>query len=128
MFKACCCRVWEEWLVDLLKETNEVRDATCEEVSEWTSLVFWEMVGSCVLRNAWQKTGYDWFPGFVDPEDVVAAENERDEDDGWDGNDGGDYEDNDESYAYVLVFDRDKEEKGEESDYGDTMVDGGGVA
>ena len=39
-FKARCRQMWEEWLVDLLDKTNEVRDATREEVSEWAAAVF----------------------------------------------------------------------------------------
>ena len=41
-FKARCHWMWEEWLTDLLDTTNEVRDATHEEVSEWAVAVFWE--------------------------------------------------------------------------------------
>ena len=65
-FKARCRRMWEEWLVDLLDTTNEVRNATREEVSEWAAAVFWEIVGSRILWNSWRKTGFDWFPGVVD--------------------------------------------------------------
>jgi len=39
-FKARCRRMWEEWLVDLLDKTNEVRDVTRGEVSEWQRLFF----------------------------------------------------------------------------------------
>jgi hypothetical protein len=30
---------------------------------------FWKFVGLLILRNAWRKKGYDWFPGVVDPDD-----------------------------------------------------------
>ncbi len=72
-FKARCRRMWEEWLVHLIDTTNEVRDATREEVSEWAAAVFWELVGSRILRNSWRKTGFDWFPGVVDPDDIVEG-------------------------------------------------------
>ncbi len=70
-FKARCRRRWEEWLINLLDTTDQVRDATREEVSEWVAEVFWEFVdsGSRILQNAWRKTGYNWFPGVVDPDD-----------------------------------------------------------
>ena len=109
-FKARCRRMWEEWLVDLLDTTNEVRDATREEVSEWAAAVFWELVGSRILRNSWRKTGFDWFPGVVDPDDIVEG---GEGDNGSDGNDGGD----DDGYTSAddSLFDSDNEE-GEESE------------
>ncbi len=62
-----------EWLVDLLDKTNEVRNATREEVSEWAAAVFWELVGSRILLNSWRKTGFNWFPGVVDQDDIVDS-------------------------------------------------------
>jgi hypothetical protein len=113
-FKARCRRMWEEWLVDLLDTTNEVRDATREEVSEWAAAVFWELVGSRILRNSWRKTGFDWFPGVVDPDDIV--------DGGGGGNDGhengnaGDKGGEDNGYmSDDSLFDSNNEE-GEESE------------
>ena len=79
--------MWEEWLVDLLDTTNEVPDAMREEVSEWAVAVFWELVGSRILQNAWRKTGYDWF--FEEGAgDVVDNGNDVIDDD----SDGGDEE------------------------------------
>ena len=40
LFKARCCRMWEEWLTDLLDTTNKVHDAMREEVSKWAALLF----------------------------------------------------------------------------------------
>ncbi len=105
--------MWEEWLVDLLDATNEVRDATREEVSEWAAAVFWELVGSRILRNSWRKTGFDWFPGVVDPDGIVEGDEGGDDghDNGSDGDDSGDddgYTSSDDS-----LFDSDDEE-GEE--------------
>jgi hypothetical protein len=71
-FKSHVCRMWEEWLTSLLEESNEVRDATRKEVSEWMVVVSWEMVGKRILQNCWRKMGFDWFPGLVDQEDVIA--------------------------------------------------------
>ena len=67
--------MWEEWLTDLLDTANEVCDTTREEVSKWAAAVFWELVGSRVLRkqHAWTKMGFYWFPGVVDPDDNVTT-------------------------------------------------------
>jgi hypothetical protein len=37
-----------------------------KEVAEWTAIGYWQMMGSKILKNAWQKTGYDWFEGVGD--------------------------------------------------------------
>ena len=113
-FKARCRRMWEEWLVDLLDTTNEVRDATREEVSEWAAAVFWELVGSRILRNSWRKTGFDWFPGVVDPDDIVdGGEGGNDgHDNGSDGNNGGE----DDGYTSDDSLFDDNDEEGEESE------------
>ena len=123
-FKARCRRMWEEWLVELLDTTNEVRDATREEVSEWAAAAFWELVGSRILRNAWRKTGYDWFPGVQDPDDIVATdgierdnENDNDDDEG-DWCDGGDDGLDD-------VFEE-EEDEGSDDDSDDISMDEGG--
>jgi hypothetical protein len=49
--------MWEEWLTSLLKESNKVRDATREEVSEWMVTVYWEMVGMHILRIVGARRG-----------------------------------------------------------------------
>jgi hypothetical protein len=66
-FKSHVRRMWEEWLTSLLDQTNKVRDVTRKEVSEWMAAVYWELVGSRILRNCWRKMGFDWFPGLVKP-------------------------------------------------------------
>jgi len=90
-FKSRCCQMWEEWLVDLLDMTNQVHDGTRKEVSEWAAALFWELVGSRILRNSWRKTGFDWFTGVVDPDDIVdGGEGGNDGlDNGSDGDNGG---------------------------------------
>ena len=82
-FKSCIQQLWEEWMTNMIEATDTVRDAMHEEVAEWVAAVYWDMVGSKVLKKAWQKTEYDWFPG-------LACGNNND-----DGNDGND---NDDSY------------------------------
>ena len=80
-FKARCRRRWEEWIINLLDTTDKVRDAMREEVSEWVAEVFWEFVdsGSRILRNAWRKTGYDWFPGVDDQRNKNADDDSNDD-------------------------------------------------
>jgi hypothetical protein len=65
--------LWEEWMTDMLNKEGEIRDATHKEVAEWTAIVYWQMEGSKILKNAWQKTGYDWFEG-------VGEDNNNDND------------------------------------------------
>ena len=117
-FKARCRRMWEEWLVDLLDKTNEVRDATREEVSEWAAAVFWELVGSRILRNSWRKTGFDWFPGVVDPDDIVLSGEGGDDghENGSDGDDGGEddgYTSDDSLFGKESEDDEDSEDEGD---------------
>ncbi len=58
--------LWEEWMTDMLDEEGEICDATRKEVAEWMAIVYWQMVGSKILMNAWQKMGYNWFKGVGD--------------------------------------------------------------
>jgi hypothetical protein len=55
-------------MMDMIDATNEVRDATRAEVIEWATATYWDMAlrGKRILRNAWRKTDYDWFPGAPD--------------------------------------------------------------
>ncbi len=102
----------EEWLTNLLEQTNEVCDATRKEVSEWMAACYWELVGSRILRNSWRKTGYDWFPGLVDQDDMAGDnDNGGSVDDGWDD---GSYDDS--------LFDNDEEE--DESDNNNSEDEG----
>ena len=113
-FKARCCQMWEEWLVDLLDMTNQVHDGTRKEVSEWAAALFWELVGSRILRNSWRKTGFDWFPGVVDPDDIVDGGGGGD--DGHENGNAGDEGGEDNGYmSDDSLFDSDDEE-GEESE------------
>jgi hypothetical protein len=37
------------------------------------------MIGNKLLKNAWQKTGYDWFEGVVE-EEGVDGDGDKDDD------------------------------------------------
>ncbi len=68
-FKQRIPHLWEEWMMEMLDQDGVICKATREEVAEWTASVYWNMMGSKILKNAWRKTGYDWFEGVVDKED-----------------------------------------------------------
>ncbi len=77
--------LWEEWMTDMLHKEGEISDTTCEEVADWTAIVYWQLMGSKILKNVWQKTGYDWFEGMVD--------DNNNNNNGNDDNDTGDFDD-----------------------------------
>ncbi len=54
--------LWEEWMIDEINRTGLVYAPTCEDISGWVAEVVWGMDGKGLMRNAWRKTGYDWFP------------------------------------------------------------------
>ena len=87
---------------------------TREEVSEWAAAVFWELVGSRILRNSWRKTGFDRFPGVVNPDDIVEGGEGGDNghDNGSDGDNGGD----DDGYTSDDSLFNSDDEEGEESE------------
>ena len=47
---------------------------TREDISSWVAEVVWGKDGRTLMRNAWQKTGYDWFKGDACDGEEVAAE------------------------------------------------------
>ena len=52
-FKSCIWQLWEEWIMDMIEATNTVCDTMHEDVAEWAAAVYWDMVGSKVLKNEW---------------------------------------------------------------------------
>ena len=115
--------MWEEWLVDLLDTTDEVRNVTREEDSEWAAAVFWELVGSRILQNSWRKTGFDWFQGVVDPDDIVNGGEGGDDGHG-NGSDGDNGGEDDRYTSDDSLFDSNDEE-GEESEDDEDSEDEG---
>ena len=100
-------------MTDMIEATNSVHDAMHEEVAEWAAAVYWDMVGSKVLKKAWQKMEYNWFPGLV-------HDDNNNNDDGNDGNDGND---NGNSYNY----DNNGEENNEDDIFSDNDDDNDGA-
>ena len=41
--------------------TGMVYTPSCEDISSWVARVVWGMDRKPLMRNAWRKTGYDWF-------------------------------------------------------------------
>jgi len=131
-FKARVHRQWEEWMMDLIDTTNEVRDATREEVVEWATAAYWEMAitKKGILRNAWRKTAYDWFPdGLANGGDNGNDDNNGDsignDDDNDDDNDVWADDDNEEDN---YIFDEDDMfDDNDDNDERDDDEDEGGV-
>jgi hypothetical protein len=65
-FKHRVRHLWEEWMTDVLDKEDEICEVKRKEVAEWTAMVYWQLVGSKILKNAWCKMGYDWFEGVGD--------------------------------------------------------------
>ena len=131
-FKACIRRQWEEWMTDLIDTTNEVRDATCEEVVEWATAAYWEMAitKKGILRNAWRKTAYDWFPdGLANGSDKGNDDNDGDSVGNDDDNNDNDVwaDDDNEEDNYIFDDADESDNDNEESDYDDDDEDKGGV-
>ncbi len=129
-FKQCIRHLWEEWMMVMLDQDGVIRKAMHKEVAEWMASVYWNIVGSKILKNAWRKMGYNWFEGVVDKEDNDHnANGDGDSSSNIDGNDNGDGDDNND-IKVNFIFDDDK---GDEDDIDedftkegwDIMVKGG---
>jgi hypothetical protein len=107
-FEQCICQLREEWMMEMLDRDGVIREVTCKEVAEWMVSVYWNMVGSKLLKNAWQKTGFEWFEGMGDDD------NDDNADDDSDGNNNGNGDYDEDNNANVnFVFD---DGKGNEDD------------
>ena len=80
-FKARVRALWEEWMIDEIDRTGMVYAPTREDISSWVAQVVWGMDGKPLMRNAWRKTGYDWFPEEGNPAGGGGVEDVSDHDD-----------------------------------------------
>jgi hypothetical protein len=57
-------------MINMIDTISEIREATCKEVAAWMVEVYWGMIRNKLCKNAWPKTGYNWFEGVVEEEGV----------------------------------------------------------
>jgi hypothetical protein len=76
--KHCLHDLWEEWKTDMHDKEGEICDAMHKEVVERMAIVYWQMMGSKFLTNAWQKTRYDWFEGVGEDNNNNNDSNDND--------------------------------------------------
>ena len=68
-------------MIDEIDRTGLVYAPTREDISGWVAEVVWGLNGKQLMRNAWRKTGYDWFfkegvgDVFDNSDDVIDDEN-----------------------------------------------------
>ena len=109
-FKSRVRVLWEEWMINEINRTGLVYAPTREDISSWVAEVVWGLNGKQLMRNAWRKTGYDWF--F---EEGVGDVGDNGDDVIDDDSDGGDEEgDIADMLDAVLLFD--EEDSDNESD------------
>jgi len=78
---------WEEWMMDSIDRYDEIRAPLREDVSAWAAKTHWEMQGLPLMKHAWRKTDYSWFPNDDLTETILGdlftadeiAEEEEDE-------------------------------------------------
>jgi hypothetical protein len=64
-FKSRVRALWEEWTINEINRTGLVYAPTREDIFGWVVEVVWGMDGKDLMRNAWRKTGYNWFSNEV---------------------------------------------------------------
>ena len=84
-----------------IERTGTVESPSWEEVSAWVAETSLEMRDLPMLKNAWKKSGYNWFEG-----EVVEEGNADDTDD----NNGNDYNDMEDIVDDVLGNDKDEDD------------------
>ena len=68
-------------MIDEIDRTGMVYAPTREDISSWVAQVVWGMDGKPLMRNAWRKTGYNWFPEEGNPAGGGGVEDVSDHDD-----------------------------------------------
>jgi hypothetical protein len=86
-----------------------------QKASEWKAAVFWEMMGSRILRNSWRKMVIDWFPGLGMDEDDVEDGDEGKVGNGKEADKGGN-ENNDDDYKWDESLFRSDDDKDSNND------------
>ena len=89
-FKSRVRVLWEEWMIDEIDRTGLVYAPTREDISGWVAEVVWGLNGKKLMRNAWRKTGYDWF--FEEGVGDVGDNGDEVIDDDNDGGDGANFD------------------------------------
>jgi hypothetical protein len=117
-FKQRICHLWEEWMMAMLDRYGVTREATRKEVAEWMVSIYWNMVGSKILKNAWQKVGFDWFEGVGDDDNDDNADGNGD----GDNNGNGDYNNEDDDVNVNFIF---NDGKGDEDDINEDIAEEG---
>jgi hypothetical protein len=56
-----------------LERDGVICEAMCKEAAEWTASVYWNLVGSKILKNVWWKMGFNWFEGIGDDNNNANA-------------------------------------------------------
>ncbi len=78
LFKSRVRVLWEEWMIDKINHTSMVYAPTREDILSWLVEVVWGMDGKNLMRNAWRKTGYNWFEGEEVEEEEGMADAAKD--------------------------------------------------
>jgi hypothetical protein len=86
-------------MMEMLDRDGDICEAAREEVAEWTASVYWNMVGR-ILKNVWQKTGFDWFEGVGNDDNDDNTDGNCDCDKDGDGN----YNNKDNNANVYFVF------------------------
>jgi hypothetical protein len=67
-------------MMNMIDNIGEIRETMHKELAALMAEVYWDMIGNILLKNAWQKTGYDWFEGVVE-EEGMDGNRDKDNDD-----------------------------------------------
>ncbi len=61
-FKVHIQRKWQVWMIETVQRTGTVKPPDRADVSAWIADTFGDMdVNPTIIKNAWMKTGYEWF-------------------------------------------------------------------
>ena len=49
-------------MMDCINQFNKIYAPLCKDVSAWAVKTHWEIQRLPLMKNAWRKTDYSWFP------------------------------------------------------------------